>query len=391
MLDAMATDIAGAAAQLRRGALRDFGAPVDDESDGGSGRTSIKMAAPMVETPVPGLLRYALELIGLKAHGPAEKVAWWVSFTYRGLPCTVAHEKFGVRLYLSTSESEEMADAELRGLLKKLTSAARVAEKVLAGQAPALLDRGAATVANQYHSLHSAYVYFRERALNPVHVEDKRTEHEVEGLGRSWSFRSGVTVMAFNSRHDMVAGITAYLSLLEHVFVLALPFRGFDPDNDSLTTIVGARWGVKYSRIFDSHEKVATRIHERLTAVVETWRNPYAHGGFEKQGQGATIHLHTSVGAVPVGMTSAFAGRGFSFLPMADSTVEDVFALFDEMDAWLEREMPHAMRWVKSGLDVRFDEAFRDQLAAARTDDEEFERFLDYYSELTDRYANMDF
>lgn len=90
-------------------------------------------------------------------------------------------------------------------------------------------------------------------------------------------------------------------------------------------------------------------------------------------------------------MTSAFEGRGFSFLPMPDSTVEDVFALFDEMDAWLERAMPHAMVWVKSGLDVRFDEQFRRELERARVSDGEFERFMDYYSELTDRYANMDF
>lgn len=76
---------------------------------------------------------------------------------------------------------------------------------------------------------------------------------------------------------------------------------------------------------------------------------------------------------------------------MPDTTVEKVFALFDEIDAWLERAMPHAMEWAKSGLDVRFDGKFRSQLAAARKTDDKFEKFLDYYGELTDRYANMDF
>ena len=386
----MSADIADAAMRLRRGALRDFGSPPQGEPDDGDGRRTFKLPAPMNATPVPGLLRYALELIGLTAYGPGEKVAWWVPFNYAGRRCTVAHEKFGVRLYLTTAESDEQAQATLQEILKKLTSAGKVAEKLLTAQAPTILDRGAATVSNQYHSLHSAYVYFRERALDPVHVEDESTERECAG-GRAWSFRSGAMVMSVNSRHDMVAGITAYLSLLEHLFVLALPFRGFDPDTDSLTAIVGARWGVKYSRIFDSKDKVAARFRKRLTVVVETWRNPYAHGGFEKQGQGATIHLHTPVGAVPVGMSSAFTTRGFSFLPMPESTVEDVFALFDEIDAWLEVVMPHAMAWAKSGLDVRFDDAFRDQLAAACVDDEHFGQFLDYYSELTDRYANMDF
>lgn len=103
------------------------------------------------------------------------------------------------------SEADD-ADAELQQLLKKLSAAARVVEKVLAAQAPELLDRGAATVANQYHQLHRAYVYFRERALDPVHIADVRTEHKVDGVARSWSFRSGAIEMAINSRHDMVAG-----------------------------------------------------------------------------------------------------------------------------------------------------------------------------------------
>lgn len=69
MLDVMTTDITGAAQTLRHGALRDFAARGD--GDGDSGRLTVKLAAPMSATPVPGLLRYALELIGLKARGPA--------------------------------------------------------------------------------------------------------------------------------------------------------------------------------------------------------------------------------------------------------------------------------------------------------------------------------
>lgn len=67
------------------------------------------------------------------------------------------------------------------------------------------------------------------------------------------------------------------------MFVLALPFRGFDPDNDSLTTLIGARWGVKYSRILGSNDNVAARFRDRLTGVIETWRNPYTQGGFESR------------------------------------------------------------------------------------------------------------
>jgi hypothetical protein len=43
------------------------------------------------------LLRQALTLIGIRHDGPGEKVAWWVTFTYKGYPCEFAHQKFGLR------------------------------------------------------------------------------------------------------------------------------------------------------------------------------------------------------------------------------------------------------------------------------------------------------
>ena len=44
-----------------------------------------------------------------------------------------------------------------------------------------------------------------------------------------YSFKSGKIQMQLNAFHDMVAAITAYLSLLEHELVLALAFIDFDP------------------------------------------------------------------------------------------------------------------------------------------------------------------
>lgn len=91
--------------------------------------------------------------------------------------------------------------------------------------------------------------------------------------------------------HDSVAAITAYLSLLEHQLVLALPFKNFDPTKDDVTEVISSRWGEKFDRVLGKEGKAA-RYRQRLIAVVERWRNPYSHGGFEK-GHGATIYLHT--------------------------------------------------------------------------------------------------
>ncbi|MBY8853488.1 hypothetical protein K7G98_36755, partial [Saccharothrix sp. MB29] len=100
--------------------------------------------------------------------------------------------------------------------------------------------------------------------------------------------------------------------------------------------------------------------------MVERWRNPYSHGGFEK-GHGATIYLHVpgASSAIPVGLSKVHSSRVVSLLSTSETEIADVFALFDEVDAWLDVQLPEAMQWVRSGLNVRFDEEFRAAFIAA--------------------------
>lgn len=375
--------------RLQQTALRDFGSlPEDFES---AGKTYKQTLGPN-DAPVPSLLRYALTLTGLQAHGPDEKVAWWIGFAYRGERCLLAHQKFGLRLYLTTERSEEEAAATQGQIVKQLRSAVRSVERLILDAAPQLLGSGHATVINQHTSLRRAYDYFRERAVNPAVVEDEvRTiEAQPPFLLAGTSFKSGKAQMALNAFHDMVAAITAYLSLLEHDLVLALPFCGFDPAVDDLTGLIGARWGEKFDRVLGKDDEAA-RYRRRLFEVVERWRNPYSHGGFEK-GHGATIYLHTpGVGAaVPVGLTRVRESPMFSFLSAGETDIAEVFALFDEIDAWLEARLPEATLWTRSALDARFDEDSRRLVALAREEDD-FAGLVEYCEYQRDMIANMDY
>jgi hypothetical protein len=274
--------------RLKRTALRDFG-PVPDDTK--RPVRSYKLSVSPQDVPVPELLRYALKLIGLKSYGPAEKVAWWVHFMFRDELCELAFEKFGLRLYLWTETSEEVANRMATQLIKKLRSSIRTVEKLILDAAPDLLGQGKAIVVNQHRSLREAYEYFRERATEPIFIADERRElKSPDGQWKGHSFKSGQLRMQMNAFHDMIAAITAYLSLLEHDLVLMLAFSGFHPAQDDLTAVIGSRWGEKFERLFGK-EGDAARFREHLTDVVERWRNPYSHGGFEK-GHGGTIYLH---------------------------------------------------------------------------------------------------
>ena len=114
-------------------------------------------------------------LIGLKVYGPGEKVARFVNFTYRGEPCVLAYEKFGLRLYLRTEAPEEEARKTQVKVAKQLRSSMRVVEKVIMDAAPELLGKGEATVVNQHRSLRRAYEYSASAPSNRPWSRMKRS------------------------------------------------------------------------------------------------------------------------------------------------------------------------------------------------------------------------
>lgn len=314
---------------------------------------------------------------------------WWTTFTYKGYPCELAHQKFGVRLRIGGNFTEDQASVLLAEIRKKLVAAVRTVEGLLGQSAALTLNAGNVAVVNQHQRLRHAYDYLRARATNPDEVEDVPESGTCDG-GGSWStFCSGREVMAMHAFHDLVAAILVFLSCLEHDLVLTLPFIDFDPSKDELTRVVGDRWGVKWRRVVGHSDREAVRLRARLTAGVERLRNPYSHGGLGK-GYGATVYLHTpELGALPIGLTSIRDSPMFSFHPASDTDIEGVFALFDEIDAYLRRTFVHAFEWIESGLAVRFDAAFRTEVADCIKTKGNLEQLIDQRAYVEDMIANM--
>lgn len=372
-------------AKLLRTALRGFGPP---EVEPDLKALHFQQRLGTDDAPVPGLLQLAMQLVDAKMLGPAEKVLWVAEFDYDRESYSLAHAKFGVKLAIHTVSSEEDARRLLTGVIGKLRAASRIVESMVLESADETIGRGDVTVLNQHRQLRQAYDYFRERATNPEHVEDLNEEGESE-FGRWWSNIVGANVMAMNARHDFVAAITAYFSSLEHDLVLYLAFADFDTQRDDLAASIRSRWGEKWKRLHGSN-MLGNRHYSDLVQVAERWRNPYAHGGFEK-GHGATLFLHTEgIGALPVGMTSWTDSPRYSLYTTATDEIDDVFAFFDDLDGWLARKHPEATEWIDSGLPVRFDEQFRRELSSARANGE-FAEFLRQQEWLHDRNMNMDF
>lgn len=147
---------AQAASRLKATSLRDFDF-VQSSKEGDDHLRLPSHKFTVTEAPVPSLYKYALTLIGCPASGPAEKVLWWVDFTYKGEWCELALQKFGLRIYLRTDRPEDEALATQITMAEQLHSSMKTVERVVQAAAPELLSKGNATVRHQHRSLLRAY------------------------------------------------------------------------------------------------------------------------------------------------------------------------------------------------------------------------------------------
>lgn len=81
----------------------------------------------------------------------------------------------------------------------------------------------------------------------------------------------------------------------------------------------------------------------------------------------------------------------FSFHSASETDIEGVFALFDKIDAYLAKVIPHAMEWIESGLDVRFDTGFMAEVVSCIASEGDLDKLIEAHAYQADRIANMDY
>jgi hypothetical protein len=408
-------DALRAALNRCRQPLRDLmPAPQDNEGFARSRRPAVPVAVPPERLPVPHSVALVMSLV-LGAHnlGRREKLMWEYPFTYRGRHCSIALEKFGLRLYLGRDDSSLDDDSTIADktvedeLISKISKATRCVEnKVLSNIADEQDKAGRITIGNQVGQLRQMYEYFRDRASDAYAGRGplaRKYEEQIQDAQRSpqasQRIRAGLmsVMLPLEQRREglytTVAMTYAYCSLLEHMFVLVLPAIDFDPTTESVTEfILKRKLFDKYERVFDIvGDPAARKFHVRLHDVIEKWRNPYAHGGFDRRRGIISFHVD-GVGAIPRLMSDVRTHPTFHLAPERESSFDQVCALFDELDAWLRSgPVKHGVQWAESGLDVPFNPEFLTEFrAASGADDATFERFLRRMDYMVDQAANMD-
>jgi hypothetical protein len=280
-------------------------------------------------------------------------------------------------------------------IIKKLSAATRMLDKgILRLAAAEETTAGHLIVRNQAVRLRGMYDYFRRLATdvyagNGVLAKD----HDERSQGAQLLQHFRLIPEMTEGFYATVAMTMAYFSLLEHLLVFALLATDFDPARDSLTDfIINKRLLEKFTRVFDvANDQEANRYCQRLHEAAETWRNPYGHGGFDKQ-HGSLAFFLPGVGAFPLLLSDIRRHPSFSLVPEREESFDGLCSLFDDLDRWLRTgAVAPAISWADAGLDIAFTEEFLTQFReAAAKGPQAFEDYLMGTSYQDDQATNMD-
>lgn len=338
------------------------------------------------EFPVPELVLILLRNIMLFPWSRRfEKEKWAVHCKFRGIPISFALRKFG---FCIRYQREKMPD--VNGALTQIKAALPIVEKLLNDYAQTQSKQGVVTLANLYHELDGRYLFFREKAKqayeqnNPRGIPEKLNDTTTVVRGINQGLKEGF--------HYTLAMIDNYFSRLEHICVLIQPFIGFDPKEGGLIELIRNDWRDKFKSVFDlGQEPKAKKLYDHLLEIKESFRNPSTHGGFEKGWWSLYFHF-PNVGAIPASLLNFPKSLQFKLSPSKSESYDEICLILDAVDTLFDSgKTKMGMEFIKSGIDVAFDQESRRKYKQATQSSDIFEKFLEKEIYLNDTERNMDF
>lgn len=376
--------------QLR---LKDFSPATNDDFDLVYDKKNKQYPIDRNIFPVPNLLLFLLiKICKFTPKSRGEKMHWNIAFTYKKNNYAITYEKFGLKLY--TENHIDIRPKEVLGKLKKILDI--IERHELSDLSKHQILKGNITLINQFPKLDNQYAYFRDRALFEYSSEEKNEalkeniDHSdfmknlISQINDSWgALRAG--------QYNALAMIDAYFSRLEHLLVLALPFSNYNREKDSLAEFVGSIWSDKLRRILDFSDIKTQQHYNALINIKEKFRNTFAHGGFEKNGQSFYFHLD-KIGAIPASMSSVKDSVHFNFFPIDKIGFERICSVFDEFDKYLSLiTLPKVWKLADSGLNLALDENSLSELLEASNESEVYEQWIERNCHWRDQIDNADY
>ena len=330
------------------------------------------------------LLKYVLaDIMGFPCtYKPIEKVAWEIDFVVNETHCTVSSEKFGYRLYIRSKDH-----AIISRLSKQLPSIFNRAvvslQKHIEAFSASEIKKENIIVINQYKELFDMYTFFKQQAGLKRKFRDVKTKEK--NFTKLWNrdIKAGRESFYFEQ-----AAYFAFFGLLEHLLVLLLAFRNFNPKTESIKKFIFLKWSEKYKRIFDLSDKRFNEYYIFFTDLSRQNRNLYAHGKFSKDNSSMLVYL------AGTGLISA---KPFRFDDSGDTSLlrwlgrsgESLQKLENFLQLIRHSQYKVPMQIIRGGLNIDFSSEERKEYKKLMRCGNALE-FVEHTNDLIDRHQNMD-
>ncbi len=314
-------------------------------------------------------------------YQPMEKVLWEVTFKYQGINFCFTVRKFGFRLISETDD-----ESIVKSLIKKINGALKIVDNLMSPVLKEIVNKGDITFSNESALLRDRYLYFKEKAHNLYNQNEYEVETTDKISYKHFHKKAQRNKEAFFYTQAM---LDAYFSYQEHLMVLLLPFSDFDKNSESISIFIADTWTMKFTKVFKpSRKPEVMKYFDKLQSIKEKHRNKFAHGGFEKK-DGSLLAKVDGVGFIPVSMTRQ---NHFSLINKNEETFMEVCQVIEQFETYLfkDNEWARAMRIIKSGMNMFFDDKSLTLYKNAIKSDESLEFFFRREAMLEQRYMDMD-
>lgn len=334
-----------------------------------------------------------VDLLGFKCYGHGEKVAWSIPVEIEGQPFLIEHRKLGLGVFALGGSDSENAAMEVVRLVRK---GVQTAQPYFEWRAQQAVNKSNINVINRCLDLYQRFEFTLGQYDSKMEeVEASRgkvieTEHQ-DGFSLSFpEYR-----LQREAEWLATSAVESFFSWTEHVFVHLTILNGGCKTGEDVKDLAKAEWKDKFKAALGLDDPELKRYYDKLTTIRYQIRNFVAHGAFGKAGE--AFKFHSNVGAVPVQLPHRQGEYSYRFstsLPSAnDGAQSDRHALVciqEFVDYIRSGDRVPAWMFLDEGFDVVLTFAQDGTYQRAMKSVDDMGSFIDHWSGLAERYANMD-
>lgn len=330
-----------------------------------------------------------VDLLKYEYLGPAEKVSYIIPFDFEGVRCSVAHQKFGMRLWCGEEQDGE-------AIYKVIRKGIKAAKPYFLWRAEKASTSSNLNLESKCPQLWEKYEFLREQSVKLIEQFERDKDKAVIESGESdlgFKFTS-TSYPAYEFRkqgrwmHE--AAVDAFFAWCEQALVHIAILQGTLTNGKQIVDVLKGEFGKKCKLVLDltlPEEKVA---YDDIVSLRNELRNYVAHGSFGKDG--SAFSFHTATGAVPL---KVLDGKKISEFSFGSADAREWESDYKRIESFLETLWGNgrgpAQQFLETGFSSVLTYAVDGTYDKAMQDEETMESFLIYLGRMIDDAANMDF